>query len=312
MNEIEIVAVPPLTSEQNWALDLHSVLNVFNVLRGELMVIGIVLGGDGNLIKDGLAQCDQYLDALRRQDGAIAAARKVNDFRLSILDAVRGARRHNLTHADAPDVIEAVSNLEAVLETLTVRAWELVVREDAGERWLEHSIPQLRADFEQVFHAIEKNSRGRYRLITNAALSGAATYYVDFKLEGDGDKLWMPPVFKDVIRDMIANARKYTAPGGWITAAVHEDADMLRFLVEDNGRGIPRLELMNVFEFGHRASNVVDVRTMGGGYGLTKALVVTKRFGGRFWIASEVGTGTRIRIHLPRPATARAAIRPYG
>jgi signal transduction histidine kinase len=43
---------------------------------------------------------------------------------------------------------------------------------------------------------------------------------------------------------------------------------------------------------------------MGGGFGLTKAFMVTKRFGGRFWIASELGRGTRIRIVIPLPATA--------
>lgn len=40
---------------------------------------------------------------------------------------------------------------------------------------------------------------------------------------------------------------------------------------------------------------------MGGGFGLTKAFLVTKQFGGRFWIRSEIGAGTRIRIEIPRP-----------
>ena len=38
--------------------------------------------------------------------------------------------------------------------------------------------------------------------------------------------------------------------------------------------------------------------------GLTKALFVTKQFGGRFWIKSEVGAGTRIRLVIPRPKAA--------
>ena len=38
---------------------------------------------------------------------------------------------------------------------------------------------------------------------------------------------------------------------------------------------------------------------MGGGFGLTKAFLVTKQLGGRFWIASDVGVGTRIRIRVP-------------
>jgi signal transduction histidine kinase len=111
----------------------------------------------------------------------------------------------------------------------------------------------------------------------------------------------MPPVFKDVMRDLVANARKYTTPGGHITFAVHESETELRFVVEDTGRGIPAAEIPTVVQFGRRASNVGDVRTMGGGFGLTKAVLVTKQFGGQFWIASEAGLGTRIRIVLPRP-----------
>lgn len=45
---------------------------------------------------------------------------------------------------------------------------------------------------------------------------------------------------------------------------------------------------------------------MGGGFGLTKAFYITKQFGGRFFIASECGVGTRIRILLPRPSDAHA------
>ena len=57
------------------------------------------------------------------------------------------------------------------------------------------------------------------------------------------------------------------------------------------------------------AARDVDLhaRTMGGGFGLTKAFLVTKQFGGRFWIASEVGVGTRIRIQIPRPAAIAPA-----
>ncbi|MBM3853807.1 MAG: ATP-binding protein [Verrucomicrobia bacterium] len=106
----------------------------------------------------------------------------------------------------------------------------------------------------------------------------------------------------NVMRDLVANARKYTPPGGHITLAAHESQQELRVLVEDTGRGIPADEITTVVQFGRRARNVGDVRTMGGGFGLTKAVFVTKQFGGRFWIASEVGAGTRIKISVPRPA----------
>jgi signal transduction histidine kinase len=186
-----------------------------------------------------------------------------------------------------------------------VRARELLARAGAPDRWESFSITGLRQNFQNVFSAIEKNSHGRYRIIYNAAVQAAHDYYVDFKLESSsGDRLIMPAVFQDVMRDLIANARKYTAPGGHITAALFEDAEAIRFLVQDTGRGIPEAELETVVHFGQRASNVSEVRTLGGGFGLTKAFLATKQFGGRFWLASKLGVGTRVRIHIPRPSAS--------
>ena len=82
---------------------------------------------------------------------------------------------------------------------------------------------------------------------------------------------------------------------------MYETTETLKFGVQDTGRGIPSNELQTVVHYGKRGSNVGQVRTLGGGFGLTKAFLVTKQFGGRFWIRSEVGIGTRIRIEIPRP-----------
>lgn len=38
----------------------------------------------------------------------------------------------------------------------------------------------------------------------------------------------MPAVFQDVVRDLIANARKYTPPGGKIIAGLYQDDEMMR------------------------------------------------------------------------------------
>ena len=77
---------------------------------------------------------------------------------------------------------------------------------------------RLHADFRSFFEAIEKNSKGRYRILYNAARKEQQDYYIDFKFEtAGGGTLLMPPVFQDTMRDLIANARKYTAPGGSIT-----------------------------------------------------------------------------------------------
>jgi signal transduction histidine kinase len=74
---------------------------------------------------------------------------------------------------------------------------------------------------------------------------------------------------------------------------------MLRFVVEDTGRGMDEAEIPRLISFGERGSNVQDRPTRGGGFGLTKAYYVTKRLSGRMWIESALGAGTRIEIRIP-------------
>jgi signal transduction histidine kinase len=65
-------------------------------------------------------------------------------------------------------------------------------------------------------------------------------YIVNFSIDSvDGTAIHMPPVLQDVMRDLIANARKYTEPGGEISAGLADNGKELRFVVEDTGRGIP-------------------------------------------------------------------------
>ncbi|MFW5710677.1 MAG: ATP-binding protein [Spirochaetota bacterium] len=109
----------------------------------------------------------------------------------------------------------------------------------------------------------------------------------------------MPLLVKDVFRDLVANARKYTDPGGNILAGVFQDAEHLRMLVEDNGRGIPEESIESVVDFGIRAGNAISKTSYGGGFGLTKAYYITKNFGGRMWIESEINYYTRIKVVIP-------------
>lgn len=302
MKEIEITDLPPLGPNEKSLLEMHSMLNVLNVLRGELSLIGLALTGDDLLLRRSLALCHRLIESLKTPDGGLTAAREVDAHERAVSDEIDEAMRAHPARRADPEITESMANLVSVFTVLRVRSRELLARAQHPERWERFSTAALRHSLLEVFSAIEKNSHGRFRIIYNAALQQPNDYYFDLKLESaDGDQLWMPPVFQDVMRDLTANARKYTPPGGRITVALHAAPDGLRFVVEDTGRGIPADELETVVHFGRRARNVGDVRTMGGGFGLTKAFFVTKQFGGRFWLASELGVGTRIRVEIPAP-----------
>lgn len=300
VQQIEITEIPPLKPAEQSLLDMHSMLNVFNVLWSELTLIGLALKDDASYFREGMALISRLVGTLRDPEASLACANQIEEHISTFATELGQKLALHPGAATRPEIAGSLASLHLVFDVLRVRARELLARARNPELWVDVSTSELEQDFRDVFTAIEKNSRGRYRIVYNLAQQGRTDYYLDLKFESTaGDRLTMPLVFKDVMRDLIANARKYTPPGGHITAALHADAEKIRFVVMDTGRGIPSEELASVVDYGRRGSNVTDVRTMGGGFGLTKAFFVAKQFGGRFWIASELGRGTRVRVEIP-------------
>ena len=301
--EVEVADLPALRPEEASLLEMHSLLNILNILQGELAVIGLTLAEDADLLKDGLTVCRELTRALRDRRKALQDAAALPHHRARVMAEIERVLQEHADRRESPEIAESLANLESVFAILDVRAHEILARAQHPGRWETMRIENLRHNLLVAFAAIEKNSKGRYRIIYNLARQEPTDYYVRLDFDSvDGKTVFMPPVFQDVMRDLIANARKYTAPGGIIAAGLFEGLRELRLVVHDTGRGIPEPELRQVVEFGRRGSNVSDVRTMGGGFGLTKAYYVTKQFGGRMWIASRVDIGTRISIVLPRAA----------
>lgn len=302
-HEIEIHDIPALTEGQSALLDMHSLLNVLNVLVGELIIIGYELTGDPQHLAPALSLCKDIQSTLTNRATTLDHVARVPEHGRSILDCIAQAAAAHPEAADTTAHATSLGNIRSVLEILGIRAQEILSRTRAPEAWLSMPIAYLQSDLRAVFQAIEKNSHGRYRILYNLAAKELTDYYVNFHLTAiDGQCVRLPMVFKDVMRDLLANARKFTPPGGTINAGLLETPELLSFSVEDTGRGIPDDELETVVHFGHRARNTTDVHGLGGGFGLTKAFLVTKQFGGRFRIASKPDVGTRIRIDLPRPA----------
>lgn len=110
------------------------------------------------------------------------------------------------------------------------------------------------------------------------------------------------------MRDLIMNARKYSFPGGVINAKMINDGSKLVIEVKDNGMGIEEDEIQHIIEFGVRGSNVAQRRTLGAGFGLTKAYFFSKQFNGSFTVKSAIGVGSTFTISIPCPPTFRIVL----
>lgn len=109
-----------------------------------------------------------------------------------------------------------------------------------------------------------------------------------------------PVRLTQVVSNLIANAVKYTEPGGRIRVVVEVEAGEARVRVRDTGVGIPPDMLAAVFDLFTQVDQSLD-RSQGGlGIGLTLVKRLTEMHGGRVSAHSRgTGTGSEFTVTLP-------------
>lgn len=99
-----------------------------------------------------------------------------------------------------------------------------------------------------------------------------------------------------VLDNLIDNAIRYSADGGWIRISAAQQDALVWIDVRDHGTGIPADELAAVrrkFIRGRQA------RVGGSGLGLAIVSRIVADHGGRFQLESDYGVGTVVRVSLP-------------
>jgi len=289
-----------ITEDQINQLEMHSVINVLSVIIGQLQVIQLTSNYPA-LLDTAVAASERVIEAARKQNREIFGKSSISGFKDEVFTALENLKSKQLVLNDDTPVDEYIAIFWDIFNVASVRIRELQNRWKAPDRWEVFTKEEFREDFKKFFHAMEKNSKGSYRIIYNIAEKEEKDYLIQFEVTSDKNgMISLPILLKDVIRDLIANARKYTPAGGQISIGISQKNNVFRFVVDDNGYGIPKEELSKIVEFGYRGSNVKSsIRTMGGGFGLTKALYVTQKYGGKMWIESELNEGTKFTIEIP-------------
>ncbi len=300
--KVEISQSLELNQIQETLLDLHSFLNILNVFISQYHQIGGLIG-DKAPIQPIIDVTTDMISDLKDLERTKRNLSHFHVFKHRVLKTLDQIQEQYSPQTETEKYRLALRTIHSFLEVLEMRCREWLERIQAPEQWLRVDIQYLKNEFSHIFSAVEQYSNGRFRLVDNIASQEDQDYLIRLDIHSTTDDwIFMPSVFQDVMRDLILNARKYTPSGGEIIAGLINDGKTLTFVVQDNGIGICDEDLNQVVQFGYRGRNGVDHRTMGGGFGLTKAYVNTKKFGGQMWIASEVGRGTKITIKIPVPA----------
>lgn len=108
------------------------------------------------------------------------------------------------------------------------------------------------------------------------------------------DHAQLAGVFQNLIGNSIKYRREDVAPRIHIDAT--EDGSWWRFQIADNGMGMSPADLEQIFDIFTRLDRT---RQQGTGLGLAICRKVIERHGGRIWVESDRGSGSRFYFTLP-------------
>jgi two-component system phosphate regulon sensor histidine kinase PhoR len=240
---------------------------------------------------------------IARQAEAVQVLRELDQAKSDFVSTVSHELRTPLTSisgylemlqdGDGGELTERTRQMLTVIDRNATRLRNLIEdlltqsRIDAGRLRLELTT----VDVGSVLHTVHE-----------AMLPLAAANQIELSLQAPGDlKIEGDPVqLEQVFTNLIANACKFTPPGGRVRVELAaDDDDGVLVLVSDTGMGIPGQDISNLFTRFFRASNATAAALPGTGLGLAIVREIVQRHGGSIDVESELGGGSTFSIWLP-------------
>ncbi|MGC9525520.1 MAG: diguanylate cyclase domain-containing protein [Limnospira sp.] len=168
-----------------------------------------------------------------------------------------------------------------------------------GELDLQLKPVDLRAVVEIVF------ALSQTLVQTDNALVLTQTIPADFPaVEADENRL------QQILYNLVGNAIKFTDRGQVAVAAEVRSPDEIEIAVSDTGIGIPPDRLESIFESFERGRGAVARQYGGTGLGLTITRQLVELHGGKIWVESQPGRGSRFAFTLRRSQEPAVGVAP--
>jgi signal transduction histidine kinase len=248
----------------------------------------------------------------RAREARLNAELKANYEKLRQAEGMRDDLTHMIVHdlrTPLTSLITGLQTLEIVGETLSADQNEmLTIALNGGQTLL-----GMVNDLLDISKLEDGSLKLEYGPVDPAALAERATAQVSLLTREKGLNLVtdIPPdldVFSgddDKLRrtlvNLLGNAIKFTPVGGTVTVAARraQNEEAIFFSVQDTGEGIPKEAFGRIFEkFGQVESRKAG-RKMSTGLGLTFCKMAVEAHGGRIWVESELGKGSRFNFVVP-------------
>lgn len=132
------------------------------------------------------------------------------------------------------------------------------------------------------------------------ALKSGVTLHMDLAPQADVLILADQGKFKRIMFTLLANALKFTAAGGTVNVSSMRDGDCVEITVADTGRGIKVEEIPKLFQASPpQLEAAASEKCEAIGLGLVLIRQLVELHGGRIWVKSYFGMGSRFTFTLP-------------
>jgi len=182
--------------------------------------------------------------------------------------------------------VEIIRDHAARLARLTEDLLELS-RIEAGELKLEFQPVSARQLVESCAETVGMKAAAKQLALNLVVPAGLPA------MRGDANRL------QQVLQNLLDNAVQYTPSGGRIEVSAAGAGGQIVITVADTGIGIPQAEQSRIFERFYRVDAARSREAGGTGLGLSIARHIVEAHGGRIWVESAVGEGSRFHFSIP-------------
>ena len=212
------------------------------------------------------------------------------------MNAIIGFTEMAQKHMDEPEKVE---NCLTKVHSSSVHLLSLIndvldmARIESGKMQLEETVINIREASKPTMAIAYETAKARD--ITLTLHSGPVG---DEYIYGDSLKI------NQIALNIMSNAIKYTNPGGRVDVSViavpNDDPERLvcDLIVEDTGIGMSAEFLARIFEPFERSASSTKSGIQGTGLGMAITKELVEKMGGRIWLESTLGAGTKVTVRF--------------
>jgi signal transduction histidine kinase len=136
-------------------------------------------------------------------------------------------------------------------------------------------------------------------MLTEKALKSGLELQLELAPEADLQIVADQRKLKQILFNLLSNAVKFTPGPGTVTVSVARTGDFIEISVTDSGIGIKAEDIPKLFQPFTQLESVYTKEHEGTGLGLALNRHLVELHGGRIWVASEPGKGSRFSFTIP-------------